>query len=108
MAKETRNVKQYKIFELTQVVIGEKRGNEQPPLESYVPIAIFDDQELLNAYLTARYEHEPAFKSSIREEWREIEPTANGFSLPFNPTFEAPVEPQKEEETDADDTADGE
>lgn len=90
MAKVTRQVTQYEVYTLyatVDVVVGrELVGDVMQDIKrrKRVPVAIFDDIDLLKAYATVEKEYEYA------EEWRELKPAAGQFSLPFNPTPEEP------------------
>lgn len=91
MAIKTRKLTQWLVYELVEVRIyaADANGNKRT---DYIPVAIFDDKDKLNAYLqlfSASDEH------SVREEWVSIEPVESNFSLPFNP---APVRVVNEEE----------
>lgn len=82
MAKETRQVTQYKLMTLVKINLIPRK--DLSPTREEAPIAVFDDRELCDAYATAM-----GGESYVREEWRELLPTADQFSLPFNPEFNA-------------------
>lgn len=96
MAKVTRDVKQYEVYTLyalVRVLVG-KRGKEEITRTDRVPVAIFDDRDLLNTYVEQNA-NKLAGQTGYEDtaEWREMEPGADQFSLPFNP---APEEPREE------------
>lgn len=90
---ETRNAKQYKIYTLhanVEVDLGEKDG-KQVTRTDRVPVAVFTDAKALEAY-QAKELKSPKFTGyEVVEDWVEVEPTADGFSLPFNPAPNATV-----------------
>lgn len=96
MAKNTRQVTQYEIYTLYETV-EKTRGKDDAgnPItyEVRVPVAIFDDIELLTAFSAARAANVgDSYDNDYASDWREIEPAADQFSLPFNPAPEEPVE----------------
>lgn len=110
MAKETRCMKQYKVFTLVALELEERK--DMSPIEHHTEVAVFDDRDIAVAYAEAS----GTLEYELREEWREQEPNQSQFSLPFNPVFEG-IEAQlseveamlpKEEEPKAEVTSDSE
>lgn len=82
---ETRKQDQYKIYTLHNnvvVPIGKKDGKEVTRTDR-VPVAIFDDKKTLETYQKKSEYIKPSFE--VVEDWVEIKPSADNFSLPFNP-----------------------
>ena len=86
MAIKTRNLKQWLVYELVEVVAHpiDQNGGKR---EDLVPVAMFDDQDLLNEYLKGDKYAGGSISWSIREEWANIKPEASNFSLPLNPIY---------------------
>lgn len=81
MATKTRSVTQYQIYTLVNVVKSRK-NNAHNDVERRELVAIFDDGKKLQAFVKDTDE----IKShDVIEEWVEIKPHANNYSLPFNP-----------------------
>ena len=92
MAVNTRQVTQYEIFRLYDVVkvkVGttQEKGLKVPVTrDERVEVAIFDDESLLKAALKAlKTPKENHVEWVSVGEWVEYEPAQNRFSLPFNP-----------------------
>ncbi len=105
MGKVTRDIKQYQIYTLyavVKVVVGKEElgGIKQDVMRSdRIPVAVFDDMDLLEAYMEAVPERFPGQKLyQHATEWREMKPAADQFSLPFNPDPKA--EASAEEKTE--------
>lgn len=93
MAKETRKVTQYKIymlFKTTQRALGKRFVNERSP------VAFFDDKKLLDAFLK-QAEGEENVVYETQEEWIEIEPKQENYSVTLNPEYKAPEVKKKKE-----------
>lgn len=92
MAKNTRQVTQYEVYTVRRHY-QTLRGEQQ--MDHMEPVAVFDDKELAEAYIDAAEKNPSKLAEvkkqtySISENWQEVEPTEKGFSLPFNPTYEA-------------------
>lgn len=91
MAKETRDIKQYKFFTLIHKVT-----DRESQRVTHEPVAIFDDINLIPAYVEAQnWKYEPlwgdteGFDAYLQSEWTSVEPVAENFNLPFNPVAEA-------------------
>lgn len=96
MAKETRDIKQYKLYTLyalVTVVIGKDDAKEDVTRGDREAFALFDDRALLDAFTkNSPYKLKGQTSWEIGEEWVEYEPTADRFGLPLNPSAEAPKE----------------
>lgn len=105
---ETRKADQYKIYTLhanVEVVLGKKDGKEVTRTDR-VPVAIFDDKKALATYQEKELKS-PKFQSyEIVEDWVEYKPSADRFSLPFNPAPNADVSDAKEADTSNDNGTD--
>lgn len=91
---ETRKQDQYKIYTLHNnvvVVLGKKDGKEVTRTDR-VPVAVFDDKKALETYQKKSEYIKPAFE--VVEDWVEFKPSADRFSLPFNPAPLVSEEPQ--------------
>lgn len=87
---EKRSVDQFKVYILVVHVKG-KNDNVQK-----VEHAVFTGKGILDTYATAYARNtEGVEETSVREEWKDVEPKAENFSLPFNPVFKQ--EPKEEE-----------
>lgn len=89
MAKKTRSIKQYASYELVILKEGAPNNVGDPKI-SWVPTAVFDDETKLNAYVKDAGLKKKEYE--VRENWSDKEPVEGGFSLPFNPKYEAPQE----------------
>ena len=91
---ETRDTKQYKIYTLhanVEVDLGEKDG-KQVTRTDRVPVAVFTDKKALETYQAEEQSKLAGQKGyEVVEDWVEVEPAADGFSLPFNPLPNATV-----------------
>lgn len=90
---ETRDTKQFKIYTLhanVEVDLGEKDG-KQVTRTDRVPVAVFTDVKALEKYQaenTSKLKGQKGYE--IVEDWVEVEPIADNYSLPFNPVPNAP------------------
>ena len=86
MAKETRQVVQYKVYLLFKTI---QKPHGKRFINERSQVAFFDDKKLLDAYLTqAKGEENVVYETN--EEWLEIEPKPENFSLTLNPEYVAP------------------
>lgn len=99
MAQKTRQVTQYEIYRLYEVVrvkVGttQEKGKKVPVTrDERVEVAIFDDETLLKATIKTLVTDRDGIKENHVEweavpEWVEYEPEQSRFSLPINPTVE--------------------
>jgi hypothetical protein len=91
---ETRKADQHKIYTLHNNVVkvlGKKDGKEITRTDR-VPLAVFDDVKKLESYKTKSEYLKPDFE--VVEDWVEYKPSADRFSLPFNPAPLVSGEPQ--------------
>jgi len=86
MAKETRQVVQYKIYLLFKTI---QKPHGKRFINERSQVAFFDDKKLLQAFLK-QAEGEENVAYEVNEEWLEIEPKAENFSLTLNPEYKAP------------------
>jgi len=91
MAKETRDITQYKFYTLIHKVT-----DRESQRVTHEPVAIFDDIDLVPAYVEAQgWTHDAewndaqGFDSYLQSEWTAVEPVVGNFNLPFNPVAEA-------------------
>jgi hypothetical protein len=94
MAKNTQSVTQYEIYTLRRLFKTLFIDQERDSMEE---VAIFDDNDLAEAY-KAKAEASTVLPKGtlsqsfeIQSSWVELEPVAENFNLPFNPTY---VEPE--------------
>jgi hypothetical protein len=99
---EKREVQHYKVFELNTLVYTDRSKDDMSIRVDVVPTAIFDTRDALMAYIAAAKAEivsevevpktmPTVPQVFVREEWKEQEPKADGFNLPFNPEYVAPV-----------------
>jgi len=67
-------------------VLGKKDDKEITRTDR-VPVAVFDDKKILDKFQKESVYIKPDFE--VVEDWVEYKPTADRFTLPFNP---APIE----------------
>lgn len=92
MAKQTRDITQYKFFTLIHKVT-----DQDSKRVTHEPVAIFDDIEIAQAYVIAKewsydeatWDDVEGFDAYVQSEWTAVEPVADNFNLPFNPVVEA-------------------
>ena len=88
MAKETRDIKQYKVFtlyELVEVVIAKNAKTGEKTQDKRLAVAMFDDAELLGVYQHEQKKSEGHKAYEVVEDWVEYQPEQSRFSLPLNP-----------------------
>lgn len=94
---ETRSVEQYKVHTLHANIVkplGKKDGKEITRTDR-VPVAVFTDVKALEKYQSESVKPEGFEGYEVVQDWTETKPTAEGFSLPFNP---APIAPDSDAE----------
>lgn len=98
MAKETKDIKHYRLYTLyanVVVVVGKKDGKEVTRTDRE-PFALFDDKDLLDAYTkNSEYKLKGQTSWEVGADWIDYEPTADRFGLPLNPAPNAPQEAEK-------------
>lgn len=95
MAKETRDIKQYKVFTLyenVEVVIGKNAKTGDKTQDKRLAVAMFDDVKLLEAYQKEQKASEGHKSYEVVEDWVEYLPEQSRFSLPLNPEPNAVIE----------------
>lgn len=88
MAKETRDIKQYKVstlYENVEVVISKNAKTGEKKQEKRLAVAIFDDAKLLAKYQKEQKKSEGHKSYEVVEDWVEYEPEQSRFSLSLNP-----------------------
>lgn len=88
MAQETRDIKQYKVFtlyELVEVVVGKNAKTGDRTQNKRLAVAMFDDMELLATYQHEQKKSEGHKEYEVVEDWVEYKPEQSRFSLPLNP-----------------------
>lgn len=83
MAKETRSVKQYKVWYLIV------KHKDEHGTEHQTPVAVFDEADMLDAYSKASKGLISPKNARVSEEWTELKPVPDNFSQPLNPDFDA-------------------
>jgi len=85
---ETRSVDQYKVYTLyanVVKVLGKKDGKEITRTDR-VAVAVFDNKDALEKYQSEEQGKLKGQQSyEVGEDWVEVKPAAENFSLPFNP-----------------------
>ena len=88
MAQETRDIKQYKVFtlyELVEVVIAKNAKTGEKTQDKRLAVGIFDDAKLLATYQKEQKKSEGHKSYEVNEDWVEYQPEQSRFSLPLNP-----------------------
>lgn len=90
---ETRETKQFKVYTLhanVEVDLGERDG-KQVTRTDRVPVAVFTDAKALETYQAEEKSKLKGQKGyEVVEDWVEVEPIADNYSLPLNPVPNAP------------------
>lgn len=101
---ETRKADQYKIYTLhanVVKVLGKKDGKEVTRTDR-VPLAVFDDKKALAKYKGKQAKLKGQVSYETVEDWVEYKPSAERFSLPFNPSPDEQLSATKEKSNGTD------
>lgn len=91
--KETRQVVQYKVYLLFKTI---QKPHGKRFVSERSQVAFFDDKKLLEAYLKLGKAEENVVYEAM-EEWVEVEPKPENYSLTLNPEYKAPEVKKKKE-----------
>lgn len=81
MAGKTRSITQYQTLTLVNIT-RQSKNNANDDIARRELVAIFDDISKLNAFVKGT---EEIAEHDVIEDWTELKPKQENFSLPFNP-----------------------
>jgi len=90
MAKNTKKVTYYEFYTVRRHY---QTARGETTMDHMEPIAVFDDKDLAEAYISAREANPNKFAEvkketyTIESAWTDIEPVESNYNLPFNPTY---------------------